>query len=394
MPSASSEPQPTFERVYREQFEFVWRTVRALGVSEAALDDAVQDVFVVVHRRLPEFEGRASVRTWTYEIARRVALRHRTLAARHAARHDALPELPARDDLDGALDHAKATAVMREFLWTLDEDRRRAFVLSEFGEMPGREIAAVLDVNMNTIYARIRSARTELDRLAKRLHAHDEGAVRRAMRRQRPGPREAGRTLAGVLAVVGTPPGVLGAGIGSAWLGWLAGGLATAAIAAVAVTRTSPTAPEPKPAPPSVTQASLEPPPPVPTAVAETPPPPPAPAPVPEARPMRKPEPPPPSLSEELAGVRELRRVVRDDATEARARIAAYREAFPRGTLRTEVDALEVELACRTHAADAARRLDAFRDTDPDAPLLSRLEIVCAETIAPQKPSAPRTPPR
>ena len=317
MLSTSSTAQPAFERVYREQFEFVWRTVRALGVSEAALDDAVQDVFVVVHRRLPEFEGRASVRTWTYEIARRVALRYRTVAARHAARHDALPELPARDDLDGALDQAKATAVMREFLWTLDEDRRRAFVLSEFGEMPGREIAATLEINMNTIYARIRSARTELDRLAKRLQAHDEGAVRRAMRRQRPDRGATRRTLAGVLAVVGAPSvGPLGLGLGSAWIGWLAGGLAAGAVAIVALGGPS-TPPGPEPPRPAIIPASLEPtpmtrPPEAAEAAdryAEVPPPVPEPA---EARPARTAKPPPPSLSEELSRVREIRRAVQD----------------------------------------------------------------------------------
>ena len=97
----------------------------------------------------------------------------------HDARHSDLPPLAARDDLDGALDQAMAADVMKKFLWQLDDDRRQAFVLSEFGELAGREIAETLDVNMNTIYARIRSARTELDRLAKRMHAHDAGAVRR-----------------------------------------------------------------------------------------------------------------------------------------------------------------------------------------------------------------------
>ena len=49
---------PGFEVVYDQYFDFAWRNLRRLGVPPAQLDDAVQDTFVVVHRRLAEFEGR------------------------------------------------------------------------------------------------------------------------------------------------------------------------------------------------------------------------------------------------------------------------------------------------------------------------------------------------
>ena len=62
-----------FEEVYAQHVRFVWRTVRSFGVAEAQLEDAVQDVFVVVHRRLREWEGRAAITTWLFAIARRVA---------------------------------------------------------------------------------------------------------------------------------------------------------------------------------------------------------------------------------------------------------------------------------------------------------------------------------
>ena len=74
----------SLERVYRDHLDYVWWTLRALGVVESALDDAAQDVFIVVHRRLDEFEGRATMKTWLYQIARRVALRYRSRAATDA----------------------------------------------------------------------------------------------------------------------------------------------------------------------------------------------------------------------------------------------------------------------------------------------------------------------
>ena len=72
---------PTFKEVYEEQFRFVWRSLRRLGVRESDVADAAQDVFLVVHRRLDEFEGRSKVSTWLYGICYRVARDRRRLAS-------------------------------------------------------------------------------------------------------------------------------------------------------------------------------------------------------------------------------------------------------------------------------------------------------------------------
>src|SRR5262245_65871367 len=70
----------TFREVYDEHFRFVWRSLRRLGVRESDVADAVQDVFVVVHRRLGDFEGRSKVTTWLYGICYRVAKDRRRVA--------------------------------------------------------------------------------------------------------------------------------------------------------------------------------------------------------------------------------------------------------------------------------------------------------------------------
>src|SRR5512132_2053673 len=67
---------PTFDAIYAAHVGFVWRVLRTLGVTDAQVEDAVQDVFVVVHRRLGEWEGRAAITTWLFAIARRVASAH------------------------------------------------------------------------------------------------------------------------------------------------------------------------------------------------------------------------------------------------------------------------------------------------------------------------------
>src|SRR5262245_51753387 len=75
----------TLAEVYETQFDFVWRSARRLGVASLHVDDVVQEVFLVVFRRLAEFEGRSSLKTWLFGITRRVVRDHRRSARRKPA---------------------------------------------------------------------------------------------------------------------------------------------------------------------------------------------------------------------------------------------------------------------------------------------------------------------
>lgn len=346
---------------------------------------------MVVHRRLPDFEERAPIAAWIYEIARRIAHRYRTRAARDATRTCELPELPANHDPDRDLDQAMAAGVMQQFLWALDEDRRRAFVLSEFSGMPGREIAEALGVNMNTIYARVRSARLELDRTAKRMRAQDSASVVRALRQGKPPSGTQRRTWAAVAAVVGGSAQTVGLGLGG--FAWAIGGLCVGG-AALAWWAAQPTSPSVAFAPTAVADAAA------PLPAAEPSPkqglvkthPLPAPAAEPRLAPGGRRQGSPtrqPSLAKELRRLEAIRGSIKaGQPGAARAAISTYRGEFPKGALRQEVDALDIELACRTHATDAQARVAEFRRTGADEGLLVRLEAVCDEKIAPQKPRA------
>src|SRR6185436_19202677 len=76
-PRAETRVHLVFEEVYEQNVTFVWRSARRLGVADAAIDDVVQEIFVVVHRRLREFEGRSSLKTWLFAIVLRVVRDHR-----------------------------------------------------------------------------------------------------------------------------------------------------------------------------------------------------------------------------------------------------------------------------------------------------------------------------
>ena len=149
---------PTFDEVYAAHFAFVWRVLRTFGVAEAALEDAAQDVFVVVHRRLAEFEGRAAITTWLFAIARRVAQAHRR--KNNDGRIDPLEEEPAgAADTFAAFSRAQAAATVMAILDTMDADKRIVFALVELEQLSVPEVARMLELNLNTAYSRLRLAR-------------------------------------------------------------------------------------------------------------------------------------------------------------------------------------------------------------------------------------------
>lgn len=161
---------PPFEVLYDTHVDFVWRIARRLGVAEAALDDAVQEVFLVAHRRAAEFEGRGTVRAWLYGIVRRVARDHRpSRRERYDAQGtpDAVDPRTAHDRLE----RAEAMRTLYALLDELDDERREVFVLAELEQIPMPEAAQMLGLNVNTAHARLRAARAKMEKGIARLRA-------------------------------------------------------------------------------------------------------------------------------------------------------------------------------------------------------------------------------
>jgi RNA polymerase sigma-70 factor, ECF subfamily len=164
---------PTFDEVYEAHVAFVWRTLRTFGVTEAQLEDAVQDVFVVVHRRLAEWEGRAAITTWLFAIARRVASTHRRRGS--ADRTEALVEEPAgAADTFAAMSRADAARQVMAILDRMDEDKRIVFALVELEQLSVPQVARMLELNLNTAYSRLRLARAAFEHAARALHAEGQ----------------------------------------------------------------------------------------------------------------------------------------------------------------------------------------------------------------------------
>ena len=159
-------------------FDFVWRSLRRLGVREADADDATQEVFVVAARRLDDvLEDRE--RAFLFGTAVRVCSTRRRLARRH-------PEDPSGDGDEHAVTgpNPEELAELREAKAELDRvldglgaDLRSVFVLAELEELSVREIAALLGIPEGTVSSRLRAARSRMQKALERRQARDRFAT-------------------------------------------------------------------------------------------------------------------------------------------------------------------------------------------------------------------------
>jgi RNA polymerase sigma-70 factor (ECF subfamily) len=170
-------PALRVEDVYRENFDFVWRSLRHLGLADADVEDAVQDVFLVVHAKLSTFEHRAQVTTWIYGICLRVAqARRRRAYVRRELPTDPvdMPVDAAREgDAEAALERRQAEDLLDQVLDTMPIEQRAVFTLFELDGRTSEQIAELCEIPLGTVYSRLRLAREAFRRATVRLEARE-----------------------------------------------------------------------------------------------------------------------------------------------------------------------------------------------------------------------------
>ena len=161
--------RPSLDDIYRDQVDFVVRMARHLRVEPAHVEDVVHDVFLVVHRRLSDYDPQASLRSWLYGITLRVVMHHRRRQGRTRRReqqHAPVPPTPIDPERDVA--ERQAARIVEACLAQLPEDQRTVFMLADVEQMAAPEIAALLQLKLNTVYSRLRLARRRLDAMLAR----------------------------------------------------------------------------------------------------------------------------------------------------------------------------------------------------------------------------------
>lgn len=138
----------------------MWRVLGRLGVDRSDVPDVAQEVFLVVHRRLADYDGRAPVRAWIYGICvRQAADYRRSIRRRGKLPDEALPQRSSPADQEHELELGRARARLFAVLETLDPDKREVFVLYELERLPMSEVARIVDCPVQTAYSRLHAAR-------------------------------------------------------------------------------------------------------------------------------------------------------------------------------------------------------------------------------------------
>jgi RNA polymerase sigma-70 factor, ECF subfamily len=163
-----------FRALVDEHFNFVWRSLRRLGLPAADLDDAAQEVFVVAARRLADFPPDRE-RAFLFGTAARVVSTRRRGARRHPEdADDALDERPAQAlDPEAMSQLLQARPLLQQILDAMNPDVRAVFTLAELEEMSSREIAELLEIPIGTVSSRLRVARETFHAAVKRLAARE-----------------------------------------------------------------------------------------------------------------------------------------------------------------------------------------------------------------------------
>jgi RNA polymerase sigma-70 factor (ECF subfamily) len=158
-----SSPAALIAHIFSEHADFVWRSLRRLGVPSADVDDALQEVFLVVHRRIAEYEDRGLMRAWLFSISRQVSSHYHRGVKRSEARHRGLVVSSTAPDLEEVVARREAEQLVSAFLDQLEEPQRLVFYLADIEGLTAPEIASALEVNLNTVYGRLRQARKRFE---------------------------------------------------------------------------------------------------------------------------------------------------------------------------------------------------------------------------------------
>jgi RNA polymerase sigma-70 factor (ECF subfamily) len=170
---------PDIVALHAAHAPFVWQSLQRLGVRTADLDDMLQEVFVVIHRRQDDYRAIENVRGWLYAICVRVAARFR----RRAYVRKELPVESVADQIEAgaaaspeeAVSARQTRARLDALLDRMEIGRRAVLVMFEIDRMSCEEIAAAIGVPVGTVYSRLHTARRELQKLLARQNARERG---------------------------------------------------------------------------------------------------------------------------------------------------------------------------------------------------------------------------
>jgi RNA polymerase sigma-70 factor (ECF subfamily) len=161
--------RPDFDTVFRGEFDYVWFSLRRLGVASADLEDVTHDVFMLVHQQLDRYDPARPLKPWLFGFAYWVASDYRRLARHRVEARGDLGEMA--DSGPSTVDRVAARQSL-ELAWKaineLSLERRAVFLLHEVEGYAMPEVASALQIPLNTAYSRLRLARGDFAKVVER----------------------------------------------------------------------------------------------------------------------------------------------------------------------------------------------------------------------------------
>ncbi len=170
--AAHSAP-PDFTAIYRAEFGYVWASLRRLGVREADSEDACHEVFVVVHRRLADYDSARPLRPWLFGIAYRVASEQRRRKQFSQMALDDTHAAPG-DAPDTALVQKQRQQLVLLGLQAVPLEQRSVLILHDIDEVAAPDIAAALSIPLGTAYSRLRAGRRAFAEAVRQLRGSSD----------------------------------------------------------------------------------------------------------------------------------------------------------------------------------------------------------------------------
>ena len=168
-----TEADERFRVLFEASFDYLWNTLRRLGVAPRDLEDVTHDVLLTVYRKFDTYDPARPLRPWLFAFGLRAAseYRRRIRSRREVSEYaDPVDRLPLADE---RLQASEERALVAAALETLDLERRAVFVMHDLDEIPVPEIAQTLAIPLNTAYSRLRIAREQFVRAITRLRAKE-----------------------------------------------------------------------------------------------------------------------------------------------------------------------------------------------------------------------------
>jgi RNA polymerase sigma-70 factor (ECF subfamily) len=171
-PPQGTDRRARFRAIFDAEFDYVWTSLRRLGVQRRDLEDVAQEVFVRVYRRLDDCEPGRPIRPWLFAFAARCASDWRRLARHRVELLGVSAEsASSASEPDVALERERDLRLILEALQQVDVERRAVFILHELDECPMKDVAQALGIPLFTGYSRLRVARQEFTAAVRRLRA-------------------------------------------------------------------------------------------------------------------------------------------------------------------------------------------------------------------------------